>query len=113
SVARAYCDLGSCDVHEGYAVPREGVGMAPPTLAQVLIERRDQILARFVAEVRREDLAPAGLSQSLLIDHIPTFLDEIVEELRQTQRVRSSFDAADRSVTARRHGGQRWSLGYD
>jgi signal transduction histidine kinase/CheY-like chemotaxis protein len=86
--------------------------MTVRTLEDVLIERRDQIIARFVAEVRREELAPAELSRSLLVDHIPTFLDEIVAELRR-QDVHASVDAGDASVTARRHGGQRWSLGYD
>ena len=83
------------------------------TLEQVLTERRDAIIARFVVEVRRKDLPPAGLSRSLLVDHIPGFLDEILEELGHGREVRTSFDAFDTSLIARKHGGQRWSVGYD
>jgi len=83
------------------------------TLGRVLTDRRDAIIARFVAEIRRKDLPPAGLSSSILIDHIPGFLDEILEELGDGRAVRTSFDALDTSPTARQHGGQRWSVGYD
>ncbi len=88
-------------------------GMTPPTLVQLLTDYRDPIVSRFVAEVRRKDLSPRGTSQSLLVDHIPEFLDEIVAELARDEPVRMSQDAIDTSETARQHGGQRFSLGYD
>lgn len=84
-----------------------------PDLVWVLQERRDQIVATFVAEVVRTDLSPPGVGRMLLVDHIPRFLDEIVAELAQVRSVRFSHDAVDTSATARRHGEQRWSLGYD
>lgn len=83
------------------------------SLDQLLTERRDEIVARFVTEVQRKDLPPPGLPRPVLIDHIPRFLDEIVGELRALGQVRYSYDAIDQSPTARRHGGQRWTLGYD
>jgi signal transduction histidine kinase/CheY-like chemotaxis protein len=83
------------------------------SLDQLLTERRDEIVARFVTEVQRKDLPPPGLPRPVLIDHIPRFLDEIVAELRALGQVRYSYDAIDQSPTARRHGGQRWTLGYD
>jgi signal transduction histidine kinase/ActR/RegA family two-component response regulator len=87
--------------------------MAGPTLEELLTDRRNEIVARFVAEVRQKELPPAGISRSLLVDHIPKFLDEILEELRQEPEMQAGSDALDKSTTARKHGGQRWSLGYD
>ncbi|HLK36127.1 MAG TPA: RsbRD N-terminal domain-containing protein, partial [Polyangiaceae bacterium] len=87
--------------------------MAPPDLAQLLKNQRDQIVSRFVAEVQRKDLSPAGVARSLLVDHIPKFIDEIVSEITGLNSVRMSQDATDTSATARQHGEQRWSLGYD
>jgi signal transduction histidine kinase/ActR/RegA family two-component response regulator len=87
--------------------------MNEPQLARILTDRRDDIVARFVTEVRRKDLPPAELDHSLLVDHIPKFLDEIIAELERVQALRGSQDAVDGSMTARQHGEQRWSLGYD
>jgi len=87
--------------------------VAARDLAELLTEQRDAIVSRFVAEVERKDLSPPGLSRSLLVDHIPKFLDEIVSEAMRSQGVRMSQDAVDTSETARRHGEQRWNLGYD
>jgi signal transduction histidine kinase/ActR/RegA family two-component response regulator len=84
-----------------------------PSLHQLLTERREEIMARFVTEVQRKDLPPPGLPRPVLIDHIPKFLDEIISDLRAIDKVRYSYDAIDQSPTARRHGGQRWTLGYD
>ena len=82
-------------------------------LAQVLRDHRDRIVARFVAEVQHQDLSPAGVKSSLLVNHIPRFLDEIMTELERSEGVRPSQDAVATSASAREHGGQRWTLGYD
>jgi signal transduction histidine kinase/CheY-like chemotaxis protein len=82
-------------------------------LHELLTERRDDIVRRFVGEIEKQDLPPKGTSRSLLADHIPRFLDEIIFELARSREVRGSQDALDSSATARRHGGQRWDLGYD
>ncbi len=82
-------------------------------LATLLKERRDAIIASFVAQVRRADLSPPGLSLVSLVDHIPSFLDEIAAELAAENGVTRGQDAADSSDIARQHGHQRWSLGYD
>src|SRR6201999_4182337 len=50
---------------------------------------------------------------ALLVDHIPTFLDETVAEIANGGPVRVSQEAIGTSATARQHGEQRWSLGYD
>jgi signal transduction histidine kinase/CheY-like chemotaxis protein len=82
-------------------------------LAEVLRDQRDRIVARFVVEVQRQELSPAGTKKSLLVDEIPRFLDEIVVELERAEGVRASQDAVATNATAREHGGQRWTLGYD
>jgi signal transduction histidine kinase/CheY-like chemotaxis protein len=82
-------------------------------LRDLLAENRDQIVARFVEEVRGKELSPEGVATSLLVDHVPLFLDEIIAELDAVASLRFSHDAMDTSQTARRHGGQRWRLGYD
>jgi signal transduction histidine kinase/CheY-like chemotaxis protein len=84
-----------------------------PSLADLLQHHRDQIVSRFIAEVQRKDLSPPGTAPSLLVDHVPRFLDEVVAELVPGTAVRTSQDAIDTSESARRHGGQRWTLGYD
>jgi signal transduction histidine kinase/ActR/RegA family two-component response regulator len=84
-----------------------------PNLRQILTFRRDEIVARFVTQVERKDLSPPGVARSFLVDHIPRFLDEIATELAAVSEVRFSHDAVDTSMSARLHGEQRWSLGYD
>jgi CheY-like chemotaxis protein len=83
------------------------------SLKQLLSDYRDDILARFVGEVERKELPPSGLPRSVLVDHIPVFLDEIAVELSRGEHARLSMDAIDVSATARQHGEQRWKLGYD
>jgi signal transduction histidine kinase/ActR/RegA family two-component response regulator len=80
--------------------------------AQLLREERDRIVSRFVAEVQKE-LSPAGVPRSLLVDHIPKFIDEIVAELTRLTSLQMSQDAIDTNETARQHGEQRWALNYD
>ena len=82
--------------------------------ASLLAEKREQIVARFVLETQRSDLAPQGVPRSLLVDHIPRFLDELTSELADaTGGTRISEDALSTNQTAREHGEQRWRLGYD
>jgi hypothetical protein len=87
--------------------------LGAPDLGELLTERREEIVSRFVAEVQRKNLPPRRVSRSLLVDHIPKFLDEIVAESTRLRTVRMRRDAVDTSETARRHGEQRWNLGYD
>ncbi len=87
--------------------------MTTPSLAALLRDHRDRIVSRFVAEVERKDLSPPGTARALLVDHIPKFLDEVVADLTPGEAVRLSQDSVDTSETARRHGKQRWTLGYD
>jgi signal transduction histidine kinase/ActR/RegA family two-component response regulator len=82
------------------------------TLQQLLSAHTDEIVARFIAGVKKQDLAPPGTPASLLIDHIPIFLQDIARELG-AGREGAAKDASDTSASARAHGKQRWALGYD
>lgn len=82
------------------------------SLKQLLSDHRDAIVARFVRDVRQSDLPPPGVSASVLIDHIPVFLDEIADELSLADDPRRR-DLPGVIATAKRHGGQRWRAGYD
>ncbi len=83
------------------------------TLKELLRDRRDEIFARFTLEVEKHDLAPRALSRSTLIDHLPIFLDEICAELSESGARPVATEGGEVSTTARRHGEQRWNLGYD
>ena len=87
--------------------------MTPLALADLLRARRDDIVARFVTETQRKELSPPGVPRSKIVDHIPSFLDEIAAEVARVPEVRMSHDALETSATARLHGEQRWELGYD
>lgn len=76
-------------------------------------DAKREIVRRFVRAVEHQDLPPEGTARSLLIDHVPLFLDELSAELAEPRAVGESQDATDESPTARRHGDQRWILGYD
>jgi GAF domain-containing protein len=82
-------------------------------LAELVNDQRDEIVAAFVRRSRGKDLVPANVSQSSLIDHIPLLLTELARELDRLTQGRGSEDAVDVEQTARRHGQQRWHLGYE
>jgi signal transduction histidine kinase/ActR/RegA family two-component response regulator len=78
------------------------------SLKQLLSDRRDEILTTFVRDVATKGLSPAGDPPSVLLDHIPLFLDELSAELG-----RGAAQGARVSEAAREHGEARWSNGYD
>jgi hypothetical protein len=82
------------------------------SLKQLLQQHRADILAAFVRDSEREHLPPPGLTRSTLLDDIPVFLDEISEELSK-RSARESGDGSEVVATAREHGEQRWTTGYD
>ena len=58
------------------------------SLKRILNECRDGILARVLPEVQSKDLPPPDLTRSVLVDHIPLFLDEISDELARSDGAR-------------------------
>src|SRR5688572_421569 len=83
------------------------------TLQRLLEEHSSDIVARFVAAVRRGDLPPEGLPRSALVDHIPVMLADLASELGGTTGAGAVESAATGKKAARAHGRQRWNLGYD
>ncbi len=79
------------------------------TLSQLLTVHARDIVAEFVAELQASGLPAPGVPKSLLIDHIPTFLQEMASRVGAGEQVQTTDDSA----TARQHGRQRWTLGYD
>ncbi len=79
-------------------------------LADFLRVNRDALVERFKERVAKS-LAPEGLSEGELIDHLPDFLDALIHVLREdlfpTPRVFS------RNATAEQHGRQRLRVGFD
>jgi signal transduction histidine kinase len=78
-------------------------------LHDVLVERKNDILNQFVVELRKSAGDTSGMTNSVLIDHLPRFLDEIVATLRRdTESAIQQF-----SASARKHGEQRFRVGFD
>ena len=98
---------------ESHDTPLRGGMNGGSPLSGTWEETKREIVRRFVRSVEHHDLPPQGTARSLLIDHLPSFLDELRAELAESQAVVASQDATDESPTARRHGDQRWGLGYD
>jgi signal transduction histidine kinase len=74
-------------------------------LAELLASRRERIIARWTQKVEGT-LQPESMPHLELIDHLPTFLDEVAAALRVCETI-------TKSETAEEHGLQRLRLGFD
>jgi signal transduction histidine kinase len=81
-----------------YPAPRE-------RLASTLETVRDRLIARWADRVRKE-LAVTPLPIVELTDHMPSFVDELIERARDPS-LRAAVESAEQ------HGGQRFRLGFD
>lgn len=77
-------------------------------IARIVRDRRADILARWMSQVRADDTIPSArsLTDAELLDHTPTLLDELVAVLEGHE------EREERLAAARRHGGQRASFGF-
>ncbi len=83
------------------------------TLATLLETRQEELLARWAQEVQRR-LAPGPLSRVELLDHMPQFLRELLEALRQHEGLAPEAASPPNSMAvAREHGRERFRLGFD
>jgi signal transduction histidine kinase/CheY-like chemotaxis protein len=81
-------------------------------LANVLRDKKEQIVARFVRETQRKREA-LQVPRSLVVDHIPRFLDELRADLARVSGKQAVREDSSTAKAAREHGEQRWRLGYD
>ncbi len=79
------------------------------SLADFLTAQREAVVERFKARVGRT-LAPGALSDSELRDHLPDFLQSIVQALRE--QASPAARVFDHNATAEEHGRQRLSIGF-
>src|SRR5256885_82007 len=77
-------------------------------LHEVLTAKRDEILRCYGDQVARV-LAPNLVSREDILDHMPPFLDDAIDELRQ----RTQHPGAAVPHVAEKHGVQRFELGFD
>jgi signal transduction histidine kinase len=80
-------------------------------LHEMLASKREDIIVRWKAEVERT-LAPAALPAFEIIDHIPDFLNEIIDSLRADAGLPPISGSPSKSATAAGHGAQRLRLGF-
>lgn len=87
--------------------------MGAMVLHEVLATRRNDVMLRWREDVRGR-LAPDAMSTVELLDHLPAFLDVIIDALREgTRSARStSPSAARREGDPISHGEQRLRLGF-
>ena len=86
-----------------------GQAQQPRRLADFIRERREQIISDWEARIRR--LKPVErLERPVLLDHIPTFLDDLCEYISE---VRAGLDSAPSRQTPAAHALDRLELGYN
>ncbi|WP_437675612.1 PAS domain-containing protein [Sorangium sp. So ce131] len=76
-------------------------------LPTIIRTRRDAIIDRFVGELRRRSSIAREMPKPLLINALPSFLDEVATSLENGAPTSGSED------TAREHGEARWETGFD
>src|SRR3954469_6381496 len=77
------------------------------SLFEVLKERREQLISCWGARIKTL-VASASLPRAELLDHIPAFVDEIIQALYP-----SAVPLPPMSARAEQHGEQRLGLGFD
>ncbi|WP_437326359.1 PAS domain-containing hybrid sensor histidine kinase/response regulator [Sorangium sp. So ce381] len=76
-------------------------------LSTLIRTRREAIIERFVGELRKRSAAVRNMPKPLIINSLPTFLDEVAASLEQRASTAGSKEAA------REHGEMRWEHGLD
>jgi signal transduction histidine kinase len=74
-------------------------------LHAVLASRRDEVMQRWLEEVRGT-LHPVSMPRVELVDHLPAFLEQVTAALRRPANAADGLDAAED------HGVQRLALGF-
>jgi signal transduction histidine kinase len=80
-------------------------------MAQLLRERRDDVIRRWVGRARRKSAA-AKLEQPYLIDSMPDMLEQLAHDVEQVEQGVES-EAPEVARSAHAHAKQRLTFGYD
>jgi signal transduction histidine kinase len=80
-------------------------------LHHALLSRRAEILESWTSQLRLAATETTPVTTIELIDHVPQFLDELIEALRLAEE--EPAVAASQTSTAGQHGIQRFRLGFD
>ena len=80
-------------------------------LHEVLLLRRHEVMQRWQAIVQGS-ITPTSMAGAELIDHLPSFLDEIIAALREDAGFSTVVPTPQESETASSHGEQRLRLGF-
>ncbi len=80
-------------------------------LHHVLASRRADVISRWKQKVQGE-ITPESIPHFELIDHIPEFLDEITDDLREADEPTTPENSALQKASAADHGAQRLRLGF-
>jgi signal transduction histidine kinase len=80
-------------------------------LHEVLAAKRDEVMRRWKANVQGT-IAPEAMRPFELVNHLPTFLDEIISALREDAGLPPHGLSPEQSSTAAGHGQQRLRLGF-
>ncbi len=91
--------------------PTPDASTRPPTLAEVVACRREQIVRQFAERARRE--LGEGLPPSSLIDSIPRMLDALVDLLRAGPPARTPDESPRVVAIAWAHGAERAATEVD
>jgi PAS domain S-box-containing protein len=84
--------------------------MAGPALYQYLNERSDDLIERFLSELRKREASASGLTNSALRDELPLLFEQVARVL--SPRERESLP--DHHLpAAEQHGAERWRQGFD
>lgn len=81
-------------------------------LADMLDDQREEIVQRWVDKLFSTGV-PESVKREDVIDSMRDFLDELAEALREDQGFGRQPPSAEASATAKGHGHQRFTLGYD
>jgi len=81
------------------------------TLHDVLEKRSDEVMGRWQRFVQGT-IVPESLTVIELVDHLPVFLGEVIDALRDADAGRSPESGPGETKTATTHGGQRLRLGF-
>ncbi len=80
-------------------------------LVNVIAKRRDEVMARWKAIVVGT-ITPEAMRPVELVDHLPTFIDEMVSALREDAGLTPNGPVPEDSPAAAVHGEQRLRLGF-